>query len=352
MDETQRIVFYNQGAEQVFGYTAEEAIGERLELLIPERFRSGHERQVRQFGEGEVSARRMGERGQISGRRKSGEIFPADASISKIDVDGKRIYTAVLRDVTERQAAEEALQRQAEELQRSNHELEQFAYVASHDLQEPLRKIQAFGDRLGSRYAGVLDEQGSDYLRRMHSAAERMQTLINDLLTFSRVTTQAQPFARVELARVVREVISDLELRIEQTGAVVEVGELPAVEADPVQMRQLFQNLLSNALKFRREGVPPRVRVSARTFTGAGAEDGRGAEWCEVAVQDNGIGFDEKYLDRIFALFQRLHGRGQYEGTGIGLAICRKIAERHGGTVTARSTPGEGSTFTVTLPVA
>jgi PAS domain S-box-containing protein len=253
------------------------------------------------------------------------------------------------RDITERKVAEEALAAQARELRRSNQELEQFAYVASHDLQEPLRKIQAFGDRLQGRYAAELGERGADYLQRMQGAAGRMQVLIQDLLSFSRVSTKARPFVPVELATVADEVISDLQARIQATGGRVETEALPTLRADRTQMRQLLQNLVGNALKFHREGVSPVVRIEGRTTGGNGSGAPRGVE---IRVADNGIGFDEKYLDRIFDPFQRLHGRSEYEGTGMGLAICRKIAERHGGGITAHSTPGRGTTFIVTLPAA
>jgi PAS domain S-box-containing protein len=243
---------------------------------------------------------------------------------------------------------ESALHRQTRELVRSNAELEQFAYVASHDLQEPLRKVQAFGDLLAGACGAALSEEGQDYLRRMQSAARRMQLLIDDLLTFSRVTSQAKPYVEVDLARTAREVLSDLEARLRDTHGRVEVGELPRLDADPVQMHQLLQNLIGNALKFHRPNEPPVVEVRGRVLNG-----GPGAspdEVCEITVRDNGIGFDEKYRDRIFVPFQRLHGRGEYEGTGMGLAICRKIVERHRGTISARGEPGRGATFVVLLP--
>jgi len=181
----------------------------------------------------------------------------------------------------------------------------------------------------------------------MQNAAKRMQVLINDLLTFSRVTTRASSFTPVNLKRVVREVLLDMDFRIEQTQGRVEVGDLPVIEGDPTQLRQLFQNLIGNALKFNREGVAPVVRIRSETF-----KDSRkkGGAFCRIFVEDNGIGFDETYAERIFGVFQRLHGRGVYEGTGIGLAVCRKIAERHGGSIQANSTPGQGSVFTITLP--
>lgn len=245
------------------------------------------------------------------------------------------------QDITDRKLAEAALRDLNERLAQSNRELQDFASVASHDLQEPLRKIQAFGDRLRARHGESLSPDGLDYLTRMQQAASRMQSLINDLLTFSRIANRSQPFTPVDLNVVAREVLSDLETRVARSGAQVQLGPLPTVAADPLQMRQLLQNLIGNALKFHRPDVAPLVRVGAAP---AGPE-----RWA-ISVADNGIGFDEKYLDRIFTVFQRLHGREQFEGTGMGLAICRRIVERHGGALVAHSTPGEGATFVVTLP--
>lgn len=242
-------------------------------------------------------------------------------------------------------ASEEKLRQFAAQLEQSNRELQDFAYVASHDLQEPLRKIVVFGERLKEKCGDALSAEPRDYVERMQKAAARMQTLINDLLTFSRLTTKAHPFAPVNLAEVARDVLDDLESRIEQAKGRVEIGELPVIGAESLQMRQLFQNLIGNALKFRRPEAPPVVNVAARKFS-----DDAGREWCELTVSDNGIGFDEKYLDRIFNVFQRLHSRNEYEGTGMGLAIVRKIALHHGGNVTAKSQPGHGATFIVTLP--
>jgi PAS domain S-box-containing protein len=260
---------------------------------------------------------------------------------------------SALLDITERKRAEEAMSRQSHELARSNAELEQFAYVASHDLQEPLRKIQAFGDRLRSECGEHVSDRGLDYLVRMQNAAARMQTLINDLLSLSRVKTRTQAFAPVDLGEVIRAVLSDLEARTEQLGARVEVGELPTIHADPVQMAQLLQNLIGNALKFHRKQEAPVVKVHAELIDGQERRvNGNGVpELCRILVEDNGIGFDEKYVGRIFQVFQRLHGRGEYEGTGVGLAICRGIAERHGGSITAKSAPDQGAKFIVTLPV-
>ena len=286
--------------------------------------------------------------------RRDGQAFPVEYVRTPIK-DKERLVGAVVifKDITERKRAEDAINRKAAELARSNAELEQFAYVASHDLQEPLRKIQAFGDRLKMKCDAANLVEGRDFLERMQSAAARMQTLINDLLTFSRVISSSQPFSPVELTPLIKGVLGDLEVRIEQTKATVEVGELPAIDADTTQMRQLFQNLVGNALKFQPAGHAPVIKISARIlkspFAGTPEEDPY-AEQCEILVEDNGIGFEEKYIEKIFAVFQRLHGRNEYEGTGVGLAVCRRITDRHGGTITARSKLGEGACFVVTVP--
>jgi signal transduction histidine kinase len=241
----------------------------------------------------------------------------------------------------ERDRAERSMHEYATELERSNRELQDFANIASHDMQEPLRKILTFSELLRSRYAGQIDERGTDYMVRMDRAAQHLYTLINDLLAYSRITTRAQPFSLVDLNEVARKVVTDLDMQIEESHAQVEIQNLPSLEADPTQMYQLFQNLVSNALKYHASDRAPRISIGA-----ASAENGL----CQFSVSDNGIGFDEKYLDRIFQPFQRLHPREEYEGTGMGLAICRKIVERHGGSISAASTPGQGSTFTITLP--
>ena len=243
-----------------------------------------------------------------------------------------------------------------QQLMVSNRELQDFASVASHDLQEPLRKIQAFGDRLRTRFGDAMPDDAKDYLERMRSAAGRMQVLIDDLLTFSRVTTKAQPFRKVDLNKIVDDVLIDLETRLAQTEGRVERQNLPTVAADSLQMRQLFQNLISNGLKFRRPDTPPVVTIRAVAAEVTGPTDGNAetataAPYSEIRVQDNGIGFEQKYAERIFTIFQRLHGRNTYEGTGIGLAICRKIVERHRGTIEAISEPDRGATFVIRLPL-
>lgn len=256
-------------------------------------------------------------------------------------------------EISERKKVEQDLREFTSKLEQSNRELQDFASVASHDLQEPLRKIQTFGDRLKTKFADGLPDKGKDYLERMQSAASRAQTLINDLLAFSRVTTRAQPFVKADLNKVLQGVLSDLEVRIEETKAEIELGDLPTIQADRLQMRQLLQNLIGNALKYRREEVTPQIQIQADLYEEKVEnpdEEPISKEMCRLTVTDNGIGFEEKYVEKIFTVFQRLHGRNTYEGTGVGLAICRKIVERHGGEITAKSIPGEGSTFIVTIP--
>lgn len=247
-----------------------------------------------------------------------------------------------------------ALLQTSADLSRSNQELEKFAYVASHDLQEPLRKIQAFGDRLKKTSGETLSEASRDYIDRMQTSATRMRTLISDLLAYSRVSTQNQSLRHVDLFEIAMGVKSDLEVRIEECQGRIDVDPLPTIWADPTQMRQLFQNLLSNSLKFRRADVAPVIHIQCQPLDdlSPGENLNAGSRGWRIILSDNGIGFEAHYAERIFELFQRLHGRSEYEGTGIGLSICRKIVERHGGRITARSQPGVGSEFVIDLPDA
>ena len=253
-----------------------------------------------------------------------------------------RIILLAIEDITERRFTEWRLADQHRELERSNDALDEFAAVASHDLQEPLRKILSFGEQLVATAGPALEGDARRHVERMLGAADRMRTLISDLLTYSQVATRVVPFAATDLAGVAREVVADLEATIADAGGRIEIGELPVIDADTAQMRQLLQNLLGNALKYRRKDVPPVVRLSSACSGGRN---------CTITVADNGIGFNDRYAEKIFKMFERLHARTQYAGSGIGLAICRKIVERHSGTIVATSTAGQGATFTVTLPI-
>jgi PAS domain S-box-containing protein len=356
-DKEGHFVLNNMAHAKSFGATPKEMLDKSdFDFFSPELARQFHEDEQKIIDTGTPVINQeqyKSKRGDKSGEKRwsvSTKVLWRD------DQDAVLGTVGVTRDIHEMKLAQEALRQSDEKLQqfatqleRSNRELQDFAYVASHDLQEPLRKIVVFGERLKEKSAGKFDPESLDYLARMQSAANRMQTLINSLLTFSRVTTKAQPFAPVNLAEVAASVVDDLEGRIEQVQGRVEVGALPVIDAEPVQMRQLLQNLIGNALKFRRPEEPPVVKVGAEIFPNPNAPE---KKLCRLTVSDNCIGFDEKYLDRIFNVFQRLHTRNEYEGTGMGLAIVKKIALYHGGEVTAKSKPGEGSTFIMTIPAA
>lgn len=357
LDTKKEIIFYNRAAEKILGYTYEEMVGKTIDRLIPERSKMIHRAEMEKFSQWQgKSPREMGVSREVTGVHKNGEEMPLEASISRLEVNGKLFFTVIFRDITQRKQEEweilESHNRQLETknqaleefnvlLKLSNRDLQDFAYIASHDLKEPLRKVQAFGDRLSERYKDQIDETGQDYIHRMQAATVRMQALIDGLLKFSRVTTQAQPFEPVDLNNTTADVIADLEQLIERTVAKVEVGQLPTVDGDPSQLYQLLQNLIANGIKFSAKGNIPHIEVSANLS----------ANDCILTVKDNGIGFDEKYLDRIFKPFQRLHTRQEYEGTGMGLAITRRIVERHHGQITAKSEPGSGARFLVTLPL-
>ena len=239
------------------------------------------------------------------------------------------------------QILEEQVQVRTAELERTTEELINFAYIASHDLQEPLRKIIVFGDRLAGQFDSVLNDAGKDYIDRMQKSAIRMKNLIDDLLRFSRITTHTTPYQPVNLNEVIAEVLSDLEVQIERTRGRVEVDTLPSIEGERFQMRQIFQNLISNGLKYHNDDVAPVIKVRYL---------GSKNHLEEISVEDNGKGFDEKHLDRIFRPFERLHGHSEYSGTGMGLAICKKIVMHHNGQITANSQVNQGSTFIVRLP--
>jgi two-component system, LuxR family, sensor kinase FixL len=337
------VVEWNPAAKDIFGYVKREAKGQRaIDLIVP----AEHVHRWAQMW-ASLLHQRGGRRCTQSNLTRNGRtIICKWYNTPLVNEDGKIIgVVSLAEDVTERYHAEAALVNFATQLEQSNRELEEFAAVASHDLQEPLRKIQTFGDRLHTTCEEALTDEGRDYLRRMQNAAQRMQVLIDDLLSLARVTTKAQSFKRVDLSKILKEVLLDLEVRIQQVSGQIEADNLPNVEADPLQMRQLLQNLVSNSLKFH-GATPPLIQI--KSAVGSEAD---GQLQCQITITDNGIGFDDSHRDRIFTVFQRLHSRQDYEGTGVGLAICRKIVQRHGGHITAFGKPGQGSTFVIKLPV-
>lgn len=265
------------------------------------------------------------------------------------------LFILLLRELRQRRRTENELRLYTEDLKRSNEDLEQFAYVASHDLQEPLRKIRAFGDRLQTNFSEQLGEQGKDYINRMQLAAKRMQRLIDDLLSFSRISRDTNNHDVVDLNVVLDDLREDMETLIEQTGTTFNITTLPAITGNSAQLKRLFQNLISNAIKFRSNDRNPVIHIDVqhveRELLGQYFQSGTAPdEYFRITIQDNGIGFDEKYAEKIFVIFQRLHGRSEYEGTGIGLAICRKIVANHGGFITVNSKEGVGSTFSLYFP--
>ena len=355
---------FNSAAEEIFGCTADEVIGTPVWSLI--RLKKDGANEWIDIGAGE----------ETTGICRNGDEIPLSVAWSTFSWAGERKYTILIQDISERkeaEAAREQLVKQLEaeratlrelsatleervqqrtadlervnlDLESSNRELRDIANVASHDLQEPLRKLRSFADLLATEHAQSLSEEGRFYVQRIFRLAERMSDLISDLLAFTRIAGEARPFEKVDLEDVARYAVSGFEDSLSEVGGRVNVHDLPTIEADPMEMRVLLENLLSNAIKYRRPEVPPHVEVRAHV------EDGD-QPLCRIEVADNGVGFDPKYVDRIFAPFERLNDRRGPEGTGMGLAICRRIAENHRGSITAQSEVGRGSTFIVTLPL-
>jgi PAS domain S-box-containing protein len=341
VDAAGLIQIVNRQTEVLFGYPREELLGQPVEVLLPERFRGRH---IGHRGgyQRDPHTRPMGTGLELFGRRRDGSEFPVEISLSPMTSElDQTVIISNIRDVTARKIADEQLRVTAADLARSNAELEQFAYVASHDLQEPLRMVASYTQLLARRYRGKLDEDADEFIGFAVDGARRMQELINDLLTYSRVGTRPLALDTVDSNQLVDQVVSDLAAAIQDSSGSVICDDLPVVRGDPTQLRQLFQNLIANGMKFHRPDEPPRMHVSAAQEHGMWA----------FSVSDNGIGIEPQYQERIFALFQRLHTRAEYPGTGIGLAICKKIVERHGGQIHVGSTPGRGTTFRFTLPV-
>lgn len=339
VDHTGVIQLVNKQVVNTFGYKAEELVGQKIEILIPERYRGGHVKSRDTYMHNPIS-RPMGAGLELYGLKKDGTEFPVDISLSPVKTPSGLQVTAIIRNITERKSFEKSLSEKAAELARSNSELEQFAYVASHDLHEPLRMITNYSQLLKKKYSGNIDETADKFIGYIVEGVSRMDRLITDLLAYSRVGRSDISIEEVNLNQTLEFVKATLSQSMLETNAkVVATQNLPTLKMNPVLMQQLFQNLISNAIKFHRLGVPPEVEISAQERDGV---------WT-VSVKDNGIGIEPQYANRIFVIFQRLHARTDFPGTGIGLAVCKKIVEYYGGKIWVESKPGEGSIFYFTL---
>jgi PAS domain S-box-containing protein len=334
------IALVNAQAEKLFGYSRDEIIGQNVTDLIPDRFRSRH----REHQKGYVKSpetRAMGGGLELWGRRKDGSEFPVEISLSPLQTDQGLLVLSAIRDVTERQRIEAELKSRARALARSNADLEQFAYVASHDLSAPLRVVAGFVELLGRRYSGQLDEDADKFIEAAIAGVQRMQALIDDLLTYSRVGREDAHVTAVDCNVAVQDALRTLDGGISHAHPRVTVGELPTVRGGRSQIEQLFRNLIDNAVKFS-DADKPLVEVSAQ----------REEKMWRISVRDNGIGIDPSHTEQIFKMFQRLHGPGEFPGSGIGLAICKRIVDSHGGEIRADPAPDSGTIFSFTLPEA
>lgn len=332
IDERGTVEGYNKSCEDIFGYRADEVIGRNIHMLMPEPYRSNHDDYLKNYQKtGQKKIIGIGR--EVEGQRKDGSIFPLDLSVSEVKMGDRTLYSGIVRDITDRKAAEE-------EILRSNAELERFAYVASHDLQEPLRMVTNFTQLLEKRYSDALDDTAKEYIDYAAGGARRMQDLVSDLLEYARIGQEAEHYKETDMNVLMSSVMDNLKDGIDASSADIHYESLPVVMGNPIRLTRLVQNLIGNAIKYQHDGIPPVIHISAVDKQ----------DCFQIAISDNGIGMKQEYCEKIFEPFKRLHGKNEYTGTGMGLAICRRIIEGLGGEIWAESELGKGSRFYFTIP--
>lgn len=332
IDKRGSIETFNKACEDIFGYKAEEVVGKNVKILMPEPYRDEHDGYLSNY-------QRTGDRKiigigrEVKGKKKDGTTFPIDLSVSEVEVLGRKIYSGIVRDISERKQAEE-------KIMRSNEELERFAYIASHDLQEPLRMVYNFTHLLDEEYGSGMDAQAKEYMRFIMDSSRRMQHMVSDLLEYSRLEEEETVFNAFDCEEQIAVVLENLKGTIQNAGAIITIENLPKIQGNAMRFSRVVQNLLSNAIKYSDKTRKPEINIKSEEHE---------THWL-FRVQDNGIGIKPEFLQQIFIIFRRLHNKKDYSGTGIGLAICKKIVESFGGEIWAESEYGKGSTFCFTVP--
>lgn len=332
IDELGHIETFNKSCQRIFGYKSDEVVGQNVKVLMPEPYHKEHDGYLKHYkSTGEKKIIGIGR--EVRGKRKNGTIFPLDLSISEVNIEGRKIYSGIVRDISDRKKAED-------EIIRSNEELERFAYIASHDLQEPLRLITNFTNLLFDEYQDSFDDQAAQYMNFIMDASRRMQDLVGDLLEYSRIGHEDAGFSEFDSKVFTELALNNLRESITETNAEISIGNLPVIYAKPIRFTRLIQNLVVNAIKYRKKEIAPKIEINVKETKDA---------WL-YSVSDNGIGIKNEYLEQIFIIFKRLHGKSEYQGTGIGLAVCKKIVESFEGKIWAESEFGKGSVFYFTVP--
>ena len=339
IDHTGIVEAFNPACEKMFGYQADEVIGRNIKMLMPEHYATEHNSYITNYRKTH-DAKIIGIGREVQGMRKNGEVFPVDLSVSEIMVRGKQIFSGIVRDITERKQSEEQMERMIAKLSESNAELERFAYIASHDLQEPLRMVRNFTALLKKKYGDTLDEKAHHYMNVCVESVSVMQDSVDDLLEYARISEDAERLESVDMDRLVKHVLENLQETILEEKAEIKYDALPVITGNYLRLLRVMQNLIGNSIKYRKQDAEPVIHIGVIE---------KENKW-EFSVKDNAIGLDPKYCEQIFLPFKRLHAKHEYRGTGIGLAVCRKLVDKMGGSIWATSELGEGSVFYFSIP--